>query len=753
MPSVLSILDVSVKSALDEAIAANSSNFHRTFDFVTQVFPWVAGDGHSHPWTDDAYGVSPGGFALTANGTIVTRADIDAGAEPPVGPYRFSATVRLTTEDGSARNPFFDIQVGTLGILAIAQSPAVTPDLAFTIPEVHGTPADLVAGGTSGLTGQGIIVGIIDFGFDFAHPNFLKKFDPATPNDPPRTRLLALWDQNDVATAPTSVDTALNQLKPSSGWAAGAIYSNSYIYAPEGQFLGWPLVPALKINDRLKLDDPYTGYYDPHAHYFAYPVDPNPDPASKVYPDNLGAHGTHVADIAVGNGVATGRPGVAPEADIIFVQLRSPASPGGPANRASVLDAVRFIARYAEMQVPKKRAVINICANTNIGSHASVDDLAVSVLDKYASGTSSADITQQVPIIVSAGNQFVLNQEPARFPAEPASNPLRKKYRESFAQKLELEANGSDTIIWVCRANDSTTNSLQIWYRTSGAAETMDVSVSTRIPRTAVVTQTAGDTAVPTPVPKDIIRNTGPVALPIPVKIGQIGVREGVLADGTPRSVQIDLYPGMFPANTGNVVFVVTLTSTVRRKVHAWVQRDGMSAPLQSAIAIRDADIEEGKLTKGCTLGSLSCGDNTIAVGAYFATDRSGKDAIIAEFSSGGPAVNYADLDSASPDTGSKQPHISAPGVIVAAARSKGGRLPGAGYSVVMSGTSMAAPHVTGTVALMLQKISGTTTNAVRTALRNTARRDLQWYDPKTPWHKRFGYGRLDVSAAVKALV
>jgi hypothetical protein len=456
---------------------------------------------------------------------------------------------------------------------------------------------------------------------------------------------------------------------------------------------------------------------------------------------------------------------VAPEADIIFVQLQSPASPNGPANPGSVLDAVRFIAKLAKGL--GKPAVINICANTNVGSHDSHDSY-VKLLDTYPAGTwdgVAPVVPVHVPVVISAGNQFVLGREPARFPDEPANKPLRKNYRESFAQRLELEANGSDTIIWVCRGNDSTTNSLQIWYRTSGTAETVDVSVSPRMPGTAVVTQTAGDTAVATPVPKPINRNAGPGELPGPKTIGQIGVREGVLADGTPRSVQIDLYPKKFPPKKGvpgktdDVAFVVKLTSTVARKVHAWVQRDGMASPNQSAIAIRGGDVNKGAIAEGCTLGALSCGDETITVGAYFATDRSGKDAIIAEFSSGGPAVNYADLDSASPPSGSKQPHISAPGVIIAAARSKGGQLPGAGYSVVMSGTSMAAPHVTGTVALMLQKKPATTTDAIRTALMDTARPDPQWnhprnpwYDPNNPWNNRYGYGRLDVSAAVEKI-
>jgi len=766
MPSVLSILGASADSALAEADAAKSPNFHRTFDFVTQVFPWVAdGEGQSHPWTDDIPppddstpkidGVMPGGFVLAANGTIVTRADIEAGTVPPAGPYRFAATVRLTSGDGSARNPFFNAPVETLGILSIASTPSVTPDLAFTVPEVHATPADLITGGTPGLTGQGIIVGFVDFGFDFAHPNFLQKFDPVNPNNPPRTRLLALWDQNDLTDppAPTGVDAALDQLKPSSGtWANN--YSNSYIYTPDGTFklLATDTEPAVNwtgtefgINVQLTKKDPYDHYYDPHRHYFVYP---SGSPKSHWVPDDAGAHGTHVADIAAGNGAATGRPGVAPEADIVFVQLQAPNSPNGPANRGSVLDAVQFIASLAKRL--GKRAVINICANANADPHDS-HDANVKLLDTYPAGTWDGAPHVHVPIVISAGNQFVLGREPARFPDDPANKPLRKSYRETLAQRVTMPGTkGSNHVMWIVRKGDKTDpDTMELWYRQTGVNERVSVTVSSAL------------------LAADVVQHAANSGLAQAIAIG--GVVVGMIkarlpiASG-PRQIVIEINPSKFPPLPNpnpppnqikdyDALFVVRLDSTSTKGAHAWVQRDGMASPDQSAIAIRNGDVNNGTIAEGCTLGALSCGDMTIAVGAYFATDRSGKDATIAEFSSGGPAVNYADLDSVSPDTGSKQPHISAPGVIVAAARSKGGRLPGAGYSVVMSGTSMAAPHVTGTVALMLQNKPLATTASIRTALQNTARRDPQWYDPLNPWHKRFGYGRLDVNAAVKALV
>ena len=111
-----------------------------------------------------------------------------------------------------------------------------------------------------GLTGRGVIVGIVDTGIDFTHPAFIKTDGT--------TRLLSLWDQT------TDGD-------PPEGFAGGREYS------------------AEELNSALKSPNPYS-------------IIPSSD---------ISGHGTAVAGIAAGSSdVYTG---AAPESDIIAVKVSS----------------------------------------------------------------------------------------------------------------------------------------------------------------------------------------------------------------------------------------------------------------------------------------------------------------------------------------------------------------------------------------------------------------------------------------------
>jgi subtilisin family serine protease len=111
------------------------------------------------------------------------------------------------------------------------------------------------------------------------------------------------------------------------------------------------------------------------------------------------------------------------------------------------------------------------------------------------------------------------------------------------------------------------------------------------------------------------------------------------------------------------------------------------------------------------------------------------------------------------------KPEISAPGVWVRAARSKGNRPRALGSpwrtaaTISKSGTSMAAPHLAGLIALMLQKKPGATIAELRSALFGEAREDPPFRNGDDPaaaplpeWDPVYGAGRADAAAALRKL-
>ena len=118
--------------------------------------------------------------------------------------------------------------------------------------------------------------------------------------------------------------------------------------------------------------------------------------------------------------------------------------------------------------------------------------------------------------------------------------------------------------------------------------------------------------------------------------------------------------------------------------------------------------------------------NNVIGVGATDAAD------VIASYSSRGPAPNGTAFP-----TDDRKPDLCAPGSAVTSS------LPGGSYAA-WSGTSMATPHVAGTVALMLQAHPGFTYDQVKSLLFSSS------VDLGTAGYDfAYGYGRLDALGAV----
>ena len=138
-------------------------------------------------------------------------------------------------------------------------------------------------------------------------------------------------------------------------------------------------------------------------------------------------------------------------------------------------------------------------------------------------------------------------------------------------------------------------------------------------------------------------------------------------------------------------------------------------------------------------------GDNTIVVGAY-ATEGT-NNGELAAFSSRGPLLRFV-----AGNPLNIRPHIAAPGVSITSAlnNAEGGCCCDCCYDFYqsMNGTSQAAPHVTGAVALMFQKNKTRSFSQIRDDLKNSARPVGGQTLPNNDW----GWGKLDVKAAVDAV-
>ena len=188
--------------------------------------------------------------------------------------------------------------------------------------------------------------------------------------------------------------------------------------------------------------------------------------------------------------------------------------------------------------------------------------------------------------------------------------------------------------------------------------------------------------------------------------------------------IDIFLRPGA-PAGEWHVE--LTAIDAVDGRFDAWVERDPGCPSCQSRV--HPDDFEPRR-----TLGSICNGRHTVAVGAYDAHDA---DHPLGSFSSSGPTRD-----------GRQRPNLAAPGVSVLAARSaaRGGRNVPA--LTRKSGTSMAAPHVTGTIALMFEaaprRLTIRETHQLLLLTTDAAEGDIDF-------RLRVGNGYLNTSAAVEA--
>lgn len=413
--------------------------------------------------------------------------------------------------------------------------------------------------------------------------------------------------------------------------------------------------------------------------------------------DTIG-HGTHIAGIAAGNGSATGGGlpayryvGVAPEADLIVVNALNPEiSPLVPSDDA-ILDGIAYI--QAKAAVLGKPSVINLSLGSDIGPHDGTS-LYERALDN-ASGVGKV-------IVSSAGNETGANNH--------ASG---------------IVAQGGSTTVGFSLPPGDVFEELDFWY---SGADQMGISVGNGSCTTSIVNP--GSTQV-------FESACGRITI----------VSSDVNPNNGDREIEVFLESGANPLAAGPWHLTLSGISIVNGRFDGWFS------------CCFDA---QGRFTtnidNSITLGNTATATKPISVGAYNTKNPLNDQSItvgdIASFSSRGPRRSCSNL-TVCPSI--QKPEIAAPGnpVMAALAANTSPSPPNIsidpdGVHVLKQGTSMAAPHVTGAVALLLQAAPSLTSDEIKTILTTKAVADnFTGAVPNNVW----GYGKLSVPSAYAAIV
>lgn len=511
--------------------------------------------------------------------------------------------------------------------------------------------ADKVHTGTGLPTpfkGNGVIVGMIDSGFDLGHPTFYDKNG--------NLRVKTWWDQGGAANNPP----------------AGFSYGTNY--------------PTAETMIQAGKDSSPIG------------------------------HGSHTAGIATGSGDGTTElyTGIAPEADIVLVSFTDASS--------KIVDAAKYIFDYAESQ--NKPAVINMSLGTHDGPHdgtSLIDQAFKNLVGKGKILVGALGNEGLTPLHIS----HTFNGDTLRtLPTVAGFPPLLGQTTVDIWGEEDFKVG----FVMLSPQSETPTEYIEQFYSPLSIPDVDSFSRTNGFEGTQFkITCSAPD------------KN--------PNKKGNVRVQFNSTYFFGLKLVGLRIY-----GKSG--------------KIHMWNIGQGAGAPFTDTLA--SSQIVLADYTKGDFESSLreigGTGEAVISVGAYTTmneyTNVNGTkvninmpapEGAIAPFSSRGPAGD-----------GRMKPDITAPGNVVASAFSSfdqfspreaivaNVRKDNKDYPFgVYEGTSMAAPMVCGTVALMLQANKNLTPEEVKALLKKTARTDAFTGTIPTEGSNTWGWGKLNAYQAV----
>jgi minor extracellular serine protease Vpr len=433
-------------------------------------------------------------------------------------------------------------------------------------------------------------------------------------------------------------------------------------------------------------------------------------------------HGTHVLGIAAGNGAATGNgqpayryPGMAPEANLIAVNTSF--------YDADLIDGITYIEEKAgALGLP---AAINFSLAGHLGPHdgTSIFEMAMD----NATGAGRV-------IVAAASNEGNTDV----FPGQPADfNP--PIHASDLGTDKVVESSVGPTVGFSVLSG-STDVVLDLWY---AGSDKMGVKVTS-----------PGGTCT---VPSNGFRYPGDTDLGLNTSCGEVGISTPSTnpANGD-HEILIGLTKGSSAVKSG--VWTFTLTGSgcgsspciTNGAFDVWIDDVFSNATF-------DDHIDYAK-----TVGIPATATKVIAVGAYTtktawtsskgnAMDNYGTVGEITFFSSLGPRRTCSICAMV------QKPELAAPGEEIMSSHAAGTDtgvcfasstkcLDPDKQHIVIQGTSMATPHVTGAAALLLAKNATLTSDQVKTALENA---QVDGFTGPVVPNDTWGYGKLAVDMAI----
>ncbi len=434
---------------------------------------------------------------------------------------------------------------------------------------------------------------------------------------------------------------------------------------------------------------------------------------------DLVGHGTHVAGSAAGNGRATGNGvpagtyvGVAPEADLVVVKANR--VEGINFDRNDYIPSMEFIRDFAKSA--NKPFVINISSGGNFGPHDGTDPVeeAIDILLTETNSKCKA-------VVISAGNDGNDNIHASGTFGSGITSIETRFTVPTYTPNTDTQ---NDYVLF------------EGWYK-----GTLSYSVKVTSP-TGISSSTVNSG-------NDWGNDTADGAIYIS------NAKYGKSSNGDKQIlVQVYDFTASKPPKQG--VWKILIYGSSGR-FDLWMAGTTMNADLTSNVDNSTIVSTPGTAKKAITVGSYISKKNWTDLNGNNLQNSSLTIGNISGFSSPGPSRD-----------GRTKPEISAPGELIAASYSADAP-PTGQYSIFESsysqwpnayiardgkhaltqGTSFAAPHVAGAVALMVQQFPNKTPTEIRQALISTARTDnFTGAVPNNKW----GYGKIDVMATLQLL-